>query len=107
MNILEDSIRESEAAEAVPEFPEVSEQEEASESSGLSIDFSFLKTPTGEGSIEDYLQHPLNRNGSRGVAQMLRGFTGFAGSLNLAIIDITLGAFETLKEKRGLNNAEV
>lgn len=66
----------------------------------LKFDFSFLKTPTGSGSIDEYLDHVLNVNHSRGAAQMLRGFTGFAGNLNLAIIDIIFGAFSLLKENK-------
>lgn len=60
----------------------------------------FILAETGEGSIENYIEHPLNFKGSKGIAQMLRGFTGVCGSLNYAIIDITLGAFETIKEGR-------
>jgi len=64
------------------------------------FDFSFLKTPTGSGTIESYLDHVLNPGHSKGLAQMLRGFTGIAGELNLAILDITFGAFEYLKENK-------
>lgn len=64
------------------------------------IDFGFLKAPTGDGSIEDYQEHVLNPDHSKGIAQMLRGFTGLAGNLNLAILDITFGAFHYLKENK-------
>lgn len=63
-------------------------------------DLSFLKAKTGSGSIEDYMQHPLNFKKSPGAAQMIRGFTGMLGDLDLAVVDITLGAFELAKEKR-------
>lgn len=74
-----------------------------SEAAAAKIDLSFFKTETGAGSIEDYIEHALNPHKSRGIAQMLRGFTGFAGSLNLAIIDIAFGFFEVLKEKNNNN----
>ena len=67
----------------------------------LNFDFSFLRAKTGEGDISEYLNHALNFNKSKGVAQMLRGFTGLLGELNLAVIDITLGAFQFAKEKSG------
>ncbi|MFV0516770.1 MAG: hypothetical protein ACK5MV_05185 [Aminipila sp.] len=60
----------------------------------------FILAETGEGNIENYIQHPLNFKSSKGIAQMLRGFTGICGSLNYAIIDITLGAFEIMREGR-------
>ena len=67
----------------------------------VAFDFSFFKARTGDGSIDDYMDHALNFKRSRGVAQMLRGFTGLLGELDLAVIDITLGAFQTMKEKGG------
>lgn len=70
----------------------------------LNFDFGFLRAKTGDGSINDYLNHPLNFRESKGVAQMLRGFTGLLGELDLAVIDITLGAFQVVKEKGGAAN---
>jgi hypothetical protein len=69
------------------------------ENSGFSFDLSILKTPTGDGSIDSYLDHPLNPNGSRGIAQMLRGATGFVGELKFALVDIILGYFNFTREK--------
>lgn len=66
-------------------------------------DLSILTAKTGEGSIEDYINHPLNFKGSRGMAQMIRGFTGIAGELDYAIIDIALGAFQYTKEGKAAN----
>lgn len=57
----------------------------------------MLKTPTGEGTIEEYLIHPLNFNESKGMARVLRGLTGFLGNINLAIADIIIGALDVLK----------
>lgn len=59
----------------------------------------FILAETGEGSIEDYLEHPLNSRKSKGLAQILRGMTGLLGNLNYAVIDIFLGFFEFSKEK--------
>lgn len=69
-------------------------------SNGFKFDLSFLKTPTGDGSIEERIDHPLNFFKSKGLAQMIRGFEGFAGNLKLAIVDIVMGAFQFMKEKK-------
>ena len=69
------------------------------------FNFDFLRVPTGEGAIEDYIDHPLNAEQSKGVAQILRGFTGIAGDLKLAILDITLGFINVLKEKRPIKES--
>lgn len=66
-------------------------------------DLSIITAKTGDGSIEDYENHPLNFKGSRGMAQMIRGFTGIAGELDYAIIDIALGAFQYAKEGKASN----
>lgn len=77
------------------------QQESAEPSVRFSMpDFSFLLAKTGDGSIEDYIDHPLNRTRSHGVAQMLRGFTGILGETDYAIVDIALGAFEVTKERK-------
>lgn len=66
--------------------------------SDMMPDFSVLLSPTGPGPIENYIDHPLNLHGSSGSARMIRGFTGIAGNLDYAIIDITLGAIEVYQE---------
>lgn len=86
-------------------MPEVEPEQEEQQGGGFSIDFSFLKTPTGEGSIEDRLDHPLNPRRSYGVAQILRGVEGFTDTLRLAILDVGLGAAELMKERRGSGGA--
>ena len=68
--------------------------------SGQRSIFDILKTKTGQGSIDNYIDSPLNFNKSEGVAQILRGFTGFLGSLDYAILDIILGG---LKFYKGFN----
>jgi len=66
-----------------------------------SFDFGFIMAETGEGNVEDYLEHPLNFNQSVGLARILRGLTGMLGNLRLAIIDIGFGLLEMSKERRG------
>lgn len=60
----------------------------------------MLKAETGSGSIESYLNHPMNFNSSKAVARMLRGLTGMFGSLNYAIIDIVIGGLDLMKNSR-------
>lgn len=74
--------------------------EQVPEQSGFKFNFSFLTTETGEGAIEDYLDHPLNFNGSKSMAQILRGLTGLFGSLKLAVIDIAIGGMNFVKERK-------
>lgn len=62
-------------------------------------DLSFLAAPTGEGSIDNYIEHPLNFDGRKSTARILRGCTGLFGSLDYALVDITLGVIEKIKEK--------
>jgi hypothetical protein len=54
----------------------------------------ILSAPTGSGSIEEYVDHPLNFNSSKGIAKVIRGLTGILGNLNLAVVDIVLGGLE-------------
>lgn len=68
---------------------------------GLGIDLGFLQAKTGEGSIEQYIDHPMNISKSRGLAQTIRGFTGLFGALDLAIIDVVVGLMQFTKEKKG------
>lgn len=67
------------------------------------IDLAILKAKTGEGSVGNYLEHPLNFNSSMGMARVLRGLTGMLGSLDLAVIDIFVGVLDLLKtNKKGV-----
>ena len=90
--VEETLAQESDVVEVMPEEP------------GFSLNLAWLRTPTGEGSIDDYIDHPLNFMKSRGFAQILRGATGFFGNLKLAVIDIVLGAFQFAKEKQAVKN---
>lgn len=76
------------------------EDEQPEERPGISFDLGFLRTRTGQGTIEERINHPLNFAHSRGVAQVIRGLEGFFDSLDLAIIDIVMGIVEVIKEKR-------
>jgi len=92
-------INEESKENLINDIKEDLKEEEQKQSYGKpNIDFGFLKAPTGQGSIEDYLDHVLNIDRSRALAQILRGFTGIAGNLNLAILDILLGIFAYLKD---------
>jgi hypothetical protein len=62
--------------------------------------WSILTTKTGEGTIEKYQDHPLNFNKSGGIAQILRGLTGFMGALDLAVIDIGMGIFRVMQDRK-------
>ncbi|HYE68649.1 MAG TPA: hypothetical protein VEA58_08555, partial [Anaerovoracaceae bacterium] len=66
----------------------------------IRLDFSFLLKKTGPGDVENYLSHPMNPKKSKGRGRFLRGCTGIAGDLDLAIIDIALGSMEMVMEKR-------
>lgn len=68
---------------------------------------SWLKIKTGEGSIEQYIDSPLNFERSRGLAQILRGITGLLGNLDFAIVDVLVGAFNYLKEKKAIAGAKM
>lgn len=93
--------------ETIPEvnYDTESVHELPTDNSGISINLEWLKTPTGDGSIEDYIEHPLNFLKSKGFAQVLRGATGFFGNLKLALIDIVLGMLQFFKERKAGNNA--
>lgn len=67
---------------------------------GFSLNLSWLKAPTGEGTVEDRLHHPLNPEASMGIAQIIRGVEGLLGNLSLAIVDIVFGMFRVMEEKR-------
>lgn len=102
-SILESAYADAAAAEAAedPVFNDPNLDIDAGQLYGPAIDLSWLKAKTGPGTIESYIDHPLNTSKSRGIAQILRGATGLAGDLDLAVIDIGLGLVEVIKEKRG------
>lgn len=92
----------------VEEFAAAADGQRTGEPEGenmISIDFGFLMKKTGPGTVESYLDHPMNPKRSRGFARVLRGLTGIAGDLDLAIIDIVIGGFEMVMERRAENGA--
>jgi hypothetical protein len=60
----------------------------------------WLTAKTGEGSLESYLEHPMNFNKSLAIARIIRGATGILGSLDLAVIDIGMGMLEFIKGRK-------
>ena len=66
--------------------------------------FDILRTKTAAGSIDDYMDHPVNFGKTAGGAQVARGITGFFGSLDYAIVDIVMGIMRMIMAKRGDNN---
>lgn len=95
MSILDD-INESAPAPAIEESAPAIEES----APRMGIDLGFLKAKTGEGSIEDYIDHPINISKSKGLGQVIRGFTGLFGALDLAIIDIVVGLMQFTREKK-------
>jgi hypothetical protein len=75
------------------------EKESVSPFSVFSQVIEFLKTERGPGSIEDYVDNPLNFKRSMGLAQVLRGLTGFLGSMEYAVVDIVVGWIRLKGEK--------
>ena len=93
-----------EAAQAAQEENKEFESEyitQEADTGGVSFELPrWLTAPTGDGSIEDYLDHPLNFDNKRSTARILRGFSGMFGELNKALFDIALGVIEKIwKEK--------
>lgn len=72
--------------------------------SGFSKGNEFIKkimtAETGAGSVESYINHPMNFNESKAVARILRGLTGMFDNLNYAIIDVIIGGLDLIKSRR-------
>ena len=102
---MSDLLREALSDEAREAAATDEEYIEEPEEPGVRIsmpDLSFLAAPTGSGTIEEYVDHPLNFDRTKSTARILRGLTGICGELNYALIDIGLGVIEKIKE-RGYN----
>lgn len=90
--------------ESSPTLGEVVTEEQPQLNSRFSDLFNrILTAETGEGSIEEYIDHPMNFKNSKGLAQMLRGFTGIIGNLKLAVIDVVFGFLRFSSENKGGN----
>jgi hypothetical protein len=105
-NFASEKIEEKQILEDAMEGAE--QAAEPSAGPGLfQFDFSFLLKKTGPGPVESYLDHPMNAKRSKGRARFLRGCTGIAGDLDLAIIDIVIGGAEMMMEGRqGTNDID-
>lgn len=97
-DLISDDVKQFSQSEYIPPVePEVKK----------GFDLSFLKAPTGSGSVSEYVDHALNFNNSMGMARVLRGVTGLMGDLNLAIVDIVVGALDVLKTSKGANKNDI
>jgi hypothetical protein len=56
--------------------------------------WAWLRSPTGEGAIESYGDHPFNVTKNVAGARIVRGLTGLFGNLNFAAIDVFMGLVE-------------
>lgn len=104
-DLLNEAIRDEAAEAAAAE--QVAAPEDFEDAPGVSFtmpDLSFLLAKTGPGAVEEYIDHPLNFDGMKSTARILRGLTGIAGELDYALIDIGLGCLEKIKEKRAPKN---
>lgn len=111
MSLLNEAAVSDQEEKEVSNLDYLLEDEAADQRPGSRIfdflpDVSILFSKTGDGSIESYIDHPLNNKKSRGMAQILRGLTGIAGELDYAIIDIALGSFQYTREGRNAANQE-
>ena len=86
-------------AAAAPEAPEAFEENTGAGYRFAMPDLSFLAARTGDGSVDEYINHPLNFDNKASTARILRGCTGLCGQLDYALIDIAFGVIEKIKEK--------
>lgn len=109
MSLLDESYKnefeEAAEAEAAASGFDVPEEETSNGVRFSMPDLSFLAAPTGDGPVEEYIEHPLNFDKKKSTARILRGCTGICGNLDYALIDIALGVIEKLKEKGKPENA--
>lgn len=61
---------------------------------------AWVKSQTGPGDVDEYINHPMNFGHSLGFAQILRGLTGIVGELRYALLDIGLGLLQINKERK-------
>ena len=104
-DLLNEAIRDEAAEAAAAETITPAADVEVAQGVRFAMpDLSFLLAKTGAGAVEEYIDHPLNFDGAKSTARILRGLTGIAGELDYALIDIGLGALEKIKEKRAPKN---
>lgn len=84
----------------------IAEDSQGGFSKGNDFIKKIITAETGAGSVESYINHPMNFNESKSVARILRGLTGMFDNLNYAIIDVIIGGLDLLKSRRN-NNYDV
>lgn len=86
--------------EPVEEQTTEQQKPETEQNGGMNVGslLSILKKQTGEGSIDDYVHHPLNQSESKAMAQIIRGATGLFGDIRLVIVDLLFGYINLKKE---------
>jgi hypothetical protein len=60
----------------------------------------LITAETGEGPLSSYRDHTINFTGDEGGARLARGMTGLFDNLNLAVVDLVVGAVQVLLKKR-------
>jgi hypothetical protein len=60
----------------------------------------LISAETGEGPLSSYRDHTINFTGDEGGARLARGMTGLFDNLNLAVVDLVVGAVQLLLKKR-------
>jgi len=89
------------------EGPEETGQAEPVGSSDWREQLQFLFTKTGPGTVESYLENPFCFKRSLGLAQVLRGLSGFLGGLDYALVDVAVGLFrwrsESVSDSQSVN----
>jgi len=93
---IEQQIQEEQTG--IPVMPE-GETQAVSEESSINL-ADIMTRPTGEGQIEDYLQHPLNLDSTLSSAKIIRGLTGLIGGINYWWTDVIIGIWQKWQEKR-------
>jgi hypothetical protein len=69
--------------------------------------WDMITSETGEGSINSYTNHPLNKDNNKNISQIIRGFTGMLGKLNYSLLDILLGSMGFIKDKNDVTDYTV
>lgn len=79
-------------------------QELETDARGFKIDLDFLWIETGEGSVDEYLEHPLNFKKSAGLAQVIRGISGVVGNaFNYWWVDVIMGGLKMGQEAKSVD----
>lgn len=99
MSIL-DNVNNDDIRKDTMDHVEVEHEEFMEQPSGIGIDLEFLKAKSPDRPVEEYINHPLNFNNSKGLARTLRGLEGMFNDLRYAVIDVIVGLMEFSKERK-------